>query len=224
MDTGVGLVKAYLELCGYFVLAELPMRKSMGPGYRDVTDIDIIAVRFPHPSVADAAAASSPLDLLLGSDPELRTFVQGVDVIIGEVKEGRAELNPALHRQETIEFALRRLGCCPPQEIPDQAAAIVRMGAQEMRMDGMACRIRLVLFAGHGTDSPTDLVTVPLTRCVGFIEDRMRLAPGVMAGTQWKDSTLAVFALMAKLRARGPTASQLSGTPESTTQPGTLSS
>lgn len=214
MDTSVGLVKAYLELCGYFVLAELPIRKSIGTGYRDITDIDIIAVRFPHSSVADAAAASNPMDVLLGSDPELKTFEQGVDVIIGEVKEGRAELNPGLHRQETIEFALRRLGCCPPQEVRDQADAIVRVGAQEMRMDGLACRIRLVLFAGRGSDPPSDLVTVPLNRCVGFIQDRMASAPRAMAGTQWKDSTLAMFALLAKLRARGVAAAESCGIPE----------
>lgn len=47
MDTAVGLVKTYLELCGYFVLAELPVRAVTGGTYRDVTDVDIIAVRFP---------------------------------------------------------------------------------------------------------------------------------------------------------------------------------
>ena len=52
MDTVVGLVKAYLELCGYFVLAELPVRAPEGGTYRDVTDLDIVAVRFPHPLLA----------------------------------------------------------------------------------------------------------------------------------------------------------------------------
>jgi hypothetical protein len=45
VNTAVGLVKAYLELCGYFVLAELPVREAGGGGYRDVTDVDVLAVR-----------------------------------------------------------------------------------------------------------------------------------------------------------------------------------
>ena len=170
MDTGVRVVKAYLELCGYFVLAELPVRKATGSGYRDITDIDIIAVRFPHPSVSNVGLAVNPLDLLLGSDSALRTFEEGVDVIIGEVKEGRAELNPALHRLGAIEFALRRLGCCPPDQVSTQAAAIASGGQHEMNMGGMPCRIRLVIFAGHGTSVMTALSTVPLARCVGFIK------------------------------------------------------
>jgi len=52
MDTAVGLVKAYLELCGYFVLAELPVRAVQHGAYHDVTDLDTVAVRFPHPHVA----------------------------------------------------------------------------------------------------------------------------------------------------------------------------
>ena len=44
------------------------MREAVGPHYRDVTDIDIVAVRFPHPP---ATELTDPFALLLGSDPEL---------------------------------------------------------------------------------------------------------------------------------------------------------
>ncbi len=36
MDAPVGVVKAYLELCGYFVLSELPLRLPDKHGYRDL--------------------------------------------------------------------------------------------------------------------------------------------------------------------------------------------
>ena len=222
MDTGVGIVKAYLELCGYFVLAELPVRKPVGPAYRDVTDIDILAVRFPHPPATEMELTTSSLHLLLGVDPRLQIFEQGVDVIIGEVKEGRAELNPALHRLETIAFALRRLGCCPPAEVSEQAAAIARMGSQEMRMNGVRCRIRLVLCAGQGTAGPSRLLTVPLSWCIEFIQDRLKVAPQAMARTQWKDPTLAFFALLAKLGAGGPADRESGGTPASLNRAGNL--
>lgn len=116
MDTAVGLVKAYLELGCYFVLAELPVRVAEGGTYRDITDLDIIAVRFPHPPVVLPQRVARPLDVFLGSDPVLGGFETGVDVIVGEVKEGRARLNPALRHEETTPLpfagsavALRRL-------------------------------------------------------------------------------------------------------------------
>ena len=36
MDTAVAVVTAYLELCGYFVLTELPVRGRDKRGYHDV--------------------------------------------------------------------------------------------------------------------------------------------------------------------------------------------
>ncbi len=119
MDAPVGVVKAYLELCGYFVLSELPLRLPDRHGYRDVTDIDIVAVRFPHPPKPQIEW--DPLALLLGSDPELHSLTDGVDVIIGEVKAGHAHINPALRWEAVVAFALRCLGCCPEPEVPSQA-------------------------------------------------------------------------------------------------------
>lgn len=151
MDTAVALVKAYLELCGYFVLAELPVRAVGRQGSYDVTDLDIVAVRFPHPP-RGLGHDVDVLDLFLGIDPRLQTFEGGVDVVIGEVKEGHARLNPALRRARTVAFALRRVGCCPEPEIEREAYRVVEEGAAEMTMAGQVpCRVRLVAFAGHGT-------------------------------------------------------------------------
>lgn len=200
MDTAVGLVKAYLELCGYFVLAELPVRAAEGGTYHDVTDLDIVAVRFPHPHMALPQAVAYPLDVFLGADPCLEIFEAGVDVIVGEVKEGKARLNPALHREETIAFALRRLGCCPEQTVPAEARALARAGAHEMAMLGqLRCRVRLVAFAGHGHTPEPGVLTVPLKRCARFIAERLRSARDVLAGTQFKDPVLGLFALQDKL-------------------------
>ena len=200
MDTAVGLVKAYLELCGYFVLAELPVRAAEGGAYRDVTDLDIVAVRFPHQHVALPQAVARPLDVFLGADPALETFEAGVDAIVGEVKEGKARLNPALRRADTVAFALRRLGCCPEQTVPAQPRTIVHAGAHEMAMPGQVrCRIRLVAFAGYGHTPEPGVLTVPLSRCARFITERLRSARDVLAGTQFKDPVLGIFALQDKL-------------------------
>ncbi len=48
MDHAVSLVQAYLQLNGYFTSAEYPIMQSAGKGsFRTVTDIDILAFRFP---------------------------------------------------------------------------------------------------------------------------------------------------------------------------------
>lgn len=205
MDTAVGLVKAYLELCGYFVLAELPVRAAEGRAYHDVTDLDIVAVRFPHPPLALPERVTRPLDVFLGADPALTSFEAGVDVIVGEVKEGQARLNPALRRVDTIAFALRRLGCCPEATVQAEAREIARVGAHEMIMPGQVrCRVRLVAFAGYGNVPEPGVLTVALGQCSQFIFDRLRAARDILAGTQFKDSVLALFALQDKLaRATG---------------------
>jgi hypothetical protein len=200
MDTAVALVKTYLELCGYFVLAELPMRAPDSGGYRDVTDLDVIAVRFPHPERQDTRRTTRPLDVFLGEDPVLGTTVEGVDVLIGEVKEGAARLNPALRRAETVAFALRRVGCCPEDAVDEQARLIARDGERVLAMPGrVRCRVRLVAIGGHGTAVPVGVQTVSLAHCAQFIAERLREAHDVLAGAQFKDPVLGLFALQEKV-------------------------
>lgn len=203
MDTAVSLVTSYLELCGYFVLAELPVRAPDARGYHDVTDLDVIAVRFPHTPHALPRRAARPLEVFLGVDPALDSFTDGVDVIIGEVKEGEARLNPALHRAQTVAFALRRVGCCPEEAVEEEARAVVRAGARELAMPGrVRCRVRLLAFSGHGTASERGVLTMSLGHCAGFIAGRLRDARDVLAGTQFKDPVLGLFALQDKLARR----------------------
>lgn len=203
MDTAVALVKSYLELCGYFVLAELPVRAKDGETYRDVTDLDVVAVRFPHVPLAGSRSAARPLEVLLGTDPALGTFEDGVDVVIGEVKEGHARINPALRRDETIAFALRRLGCCPEQRIDEEARMVRLGGSRELSMPGeVRCRVRLVAFAGHGVASDHGVQTVSLGHCVDHVAHRLRQARDVLAGTQFKDPVLGLLALQDKIAAR----------------------
>jgi hypothetical protein len=206
VDIAVSLVKAYLELCGYFVLTELPVRAVRDHEYFDVTDLDVIAVRFPHRPLSAAKEISRPLDVFLGADAELETLEDGIDVIIGEVKEGEARFNPALRRIDTIAFALRRLGCCPEEMVDAVAESIARQGSRELAMPGsQRCQIRLVAFAGHGGPPEGRLLAVSLAHCSAFIADRLRTSREVLAGTQFKDPVLGLFALQDKLSAQKST-------------------
>ena len=200
MDTAVAVVKAYLELCGYFVLAELPVRGQDKHGYHDVTDIDILAVRFAHQPHPLKGPMAQPLHVLLGKDPELGMFEDGLDVIVGEVKESRARINPPLRRREVVAFALRRVGCCPEESIEEEAQRIVQDGQRGHKMPGgMRCCVRLVVFAGfkHSKQKPARYVS--LDHCANFIAGRFREGREVLGGAQFQDSVLGLFALQDKL-------------------------
>ena len=48
MDNAVALVRAYLHVNGYFTVTEYPvLEAARHGGYRTVTDLDVLAVRFP---------------------------------------------------------------------------------------------------------------------------------------------------------------------------------
>lgn len=209
MDTAVGLVKAYLELCGYFVLTELPVRAAGAgggegrQGYHDVTDLDILAVRFPHRHHSLPKRARRPLEVFLGADPDLGGSDEGIDLVVGEVKEGKAELNRALLRAETVAFALRRAACCPEEMVEEEAAAVVREGERRFTMPGgTPCLVRLVAFAGQGEVSGHGVRTVSLAHCAQFINRRLSEADDVFAGAQFKDPVLSLFALQHKIVGR----------------------
>lgn len=200
MDTAVSLVKAYLELCGYFVLAELPVRTPDGGGHRDLTDLDVVAVRFAHGASAVPRRLARPLEVFLGTDPALGGADDGVDVVVGEVKEGQARLNPALRRAETVAFALRRLGCCPEDRLEEEARRVVERGHLRLWMPGQVpCHVRLVAFGGRGVAVEHGVLTVPLAHCTDFIVERLHEGHDVLGGVQFKEPVLGLLALQAKL-------------------------
>jgi hypothetical protein len=79
MDNAVALVRAYLQLNGYFTITEYPIvRKLDSGGFRTLTEIDVAAFRLPwnEPDYEP--------------DPALKVPHGKADMIIGEVKESRA--------------------------------------------------------------------------------------------------------------------------------------
>ena len=171
-----------------------------GGGYRDVTDLDVIAVRFPHVPHVPSPRAARPLDVFLGTDPALAAAEDRVEVVIGEVKEGAARLNPALRRAETVAFALRRAGCCPEDAVEEEARLVARTGEREFAMPELVrCRVRLIAFGGHGIAAEPGVRTVSLGHCAAFIAARLREARDVLAGAQLKNPVLGLFALLDKI-------------------------
>ena len=113
MDNAVALVRTYLQLNGYFTVTEYPIiAGGRHGGHRTMTDLDVIAFRFPDASdclVDERHHAVLPASM---TDPALGVPETTLDMIIAEVKEGRAELNAAAANVDVIRAALIRFGCC----------------------------------------------------------------------------------------------------------------
>lgn len=107
MDHAVALVQAYLHVNGYFTIAELPVLVPLtAGGVKSGTDIDLLALRLRGAGggAAGGAVARCEPDAALGI-PDT-----AVDMLIVEVKEGRAELNRGATSPETLGAALDRFG------------------------------------------------------------------------------------------------------------------
>jgi hypothetical protein len=142
MDTAVALVKTYLQANGFFTVTEYPILESIGLTTRNVTDIDVLALRFPG---AGGLGSDAPTGgLRIKPDPQLGISDEQIEVIIGEVKEGAAELNKAARDPAVISAALLRFGALGPD--------VVNQLVDELLEDGEAfhpagIRVRQVVFA-----------------------------------------------------------------------------
>jgi len=147
MDTAVALVKTYLQVNGFFTVTEYPILESVGLTTRNVTDIDVLALRFPGAGGLDSDAPKG--GIRIEPDPAFDVSDQQIEVIIGEVKEGAAELNKAARDPAVIAAALRRFGALHPD--------VVNQIVEELLEDGEAfhpagIRVRQMVFA---TKPPT---------------------------------------------------------------------
>ncbi len=112
MDHAVALVQAYLHINGYFTVTEYQVLEAMSEGgYKTATDIDLLALRLPH--AGGPRPITDEVDEGFEPDPVLETQDERPDLLIIEVKEGRAELNPGARSRDVLYAFLRRWGFCP---------------------------------------------------------------------------------------------------------------
>lgn len=174
MDIAVNLVENYLRLTGYLTLSELEIQAKNDDGSFDsITDVDIMAIRFPGPVYAGDPHDSDDARLLVLDDPVLQLEDDQIDVIVGEVKQGAADFNPGITRHAVLHSVLRRvewLFGSPLEEIVDS------LGDQRVCIaparGGGTIRVRLVAF---GRAPTSDLHTITHTHMVetvmGFFSD-----------------------------------------------------
>lgn len=166
MDNAVALVQAYLRLNGYFTVSEFPIvAVTRGGEYRTATDLDILALRFPRAGRLTPAVRRGPAadEEHADPDPALGIGAEQADMIVGEIKEGRAALNEAATDPGVIRAALAAFGCCSRQEAPPIVEALLRDGSARLPIGH---RIRYVVFASITDQSAGNYHVVSLRHVV----------------------------------------------------------
>lgn len=198
MDHAVALVQSYLQLNGYFTSAESPIIAAAGRrSFRSVTDIDVLAFRFPNGlgaptrKRAPRALDTSEIDPGLGVEPDR------IDMIIGEVKEGRVGINSGARDPEVLQIVLRRLG--QPEENLERAVAdLLRRGVAEVS-DGVV--IRFIAFGAFPPGAPVPPCRIiSLGHVVDFMQAYVRKHWAVLRHLQFKDPALGFVLALEKAR------------------------
>lgn len=196
MDVAINLVESYLRLNGYLTLSEFEIQgRSPNGGYETLTDVDIIGIRFPGDIFA-AETEGSDGRLLLIHDDALMLRDGQIDVIIGEVKQGEAEMNEALTRREVLHSVLRRL-----EWLYDGKTESVLRGLQHRALaevsgrGGTPVRTRLVAF---GRSDAGGLHTIPIAHVLSSMLEFMDQFDDVLRPAQFREPAPALLRLMIK--------------------------
>ncbi len=199
MDNAVALVQAYLRINGYFTVAEYPVVEAVGAGgHRSVTDLDILAFRFPLAGGYDSHAGDRrriveaeviTLDPVLGRDSKLS------DMLVGEVKEGRTRVNEAMRDPAVLHAALTRFGCCGANEAPEIVGRLIRSGNATTTAGH---QIRMVAFGSTVSEVPHGYTAISLGHIVQFLRDYLRHNWGIVRHVQMKEPTLGMLLLLEK--------------------------
>lgn len=203
MNPAVALVRAYLELNGYFVMVEQSVVRSEAQGrYREITDLDVLAMRFPRAqSVVPRGRPGLADDIRLAVDPALDVGADAMDLIIGEVKEGKPDVNRALRSDDVLYTAVARFGCCPAAEIDRVVDELQRRGTARLRdgAEGIPCRIRLVAFGGGASGPRRDYTVLSMRDAARFVEHHIRENHPILNPASVHDPVLGLLHLFRKL-------------------------
>lgn len=204
MDHAVSLVQAYLQLNGYFTSAEYPILAAAGRnGFRTITDIDVLAFRFPAglPTASMSRRKQTPRGLDISElDPGLGATTDSIDMIIGEVKEGRVGINDGIRDPAVLKAVLGRLGD-PKVDIDSVVRDLLDHGTARLP-SGFA--VRLVAFGAFPPGAPVPPCRiVSLGHVLQFLQMYVRKHWNVLRHLQFKDPAFGFLMTMEKARRGG---------------------
>ena len=196
MDTAVTLVQAYLRLNGYFTVTEYPVIGFARDGkYRTATDLDILAFRFPGAGRLVAGRRPGSDEDHLVVDDALRVSPDQADMLIGEVKEGRAVLNEAASDPAVLRTVLTTFGCCARAESARIADTLLREG-QALLPNGH--RVRTTIFASLTAEADARYLVISLSHVVQFLRAYIDEHWEVVRQAEAKDPAFGFLLMMAK--------------------------
>lgn len=196
MDNAVALVQAYLRINGYFTVAEYPILETHGRNaVQMATDIDILAFRFPGAIRQVVGKRSEKWQQGLSiPDPDLRVPRGAPDMIIGEVKEGRAHINKSMRNSSIMSAALARFGCCDPRHAERTAQKLLGSGRAQTP-EGHT--VRIVVFASSGADERRFQV-ISLAHITEFLRSYLREHWEILHHAQFRDPVLSLLMTLEK--------------------------
>ena len=201
MDHAVALVQAYLQLNGYFTSAEYPIIAGAGRnGFRTITDIDILAFRFPSGTPLPGKGRTSPKGLdVTGLDSGLGVPVDQIDMIVGEVKEGRVGINTGIRSPEVLNTVINRFG-----EVTDGDRVVEQLLRSGSAAIEPSYSIRLIAF---GSFPPGEAVPpcriISLGHVLQFLQSYVRKHWHMLRHLQFKDPAFGFLMTLEKARRGG---------------------
>jgi hypothetical protein len=196
MDNAVALVQAYLHVNGYFTVTEYPILEALKDGnYR--ADIDILACRFPGAGLLVSSSGGTGRESIeiFAPDPELG-IPSSHDMIIGEVKEGPAQMNKATRDPSVLSVVLTRFGCCSAADVPRVVRTLLRQGSA---MTPCGHHIRMVAFGSTPTnlkDQPREVIS--MRHVVRFLQSYVRHHCDVLHHAQFRDPAIGFLVTIEK--------------------------
>jgi len=198
MDTAVGLVQAYLHVNGYFTVTEYPVLEALKQGgYRTATDIDVVALRLPRAGGLVAAGSRQHDGFVV--DPALGDAPDQAQLLLGEVKEGAAQLNQGARNPNVLAAVLRRFAGCPEAAVSRAIEALLRHGTATIPSAG-GLEASLVAFGATVPPHPGSYRTVSLSHVVDFLSTHLTRHWGMLRHAQIKDQTFAFLVMLEKAR------------------------
>lgn len=196
MDNAVALVQAYLQINGYFTVTEYPVLEGTRQGYRAATDLDVLAFRFPGAGRLIPSKGRPGERRLTEVDRALNCPADRADMLIGEVKEGHAELNRATRDTDVLRTVFTRFGCCPPEHVPALVKRLLHEGATTTPAGHT---VRLVAFGSEVGGPPSPPCTVvSLGHVVGYLRDYLREHWEILRHGQFKHPALGFLMTLEK--------------------------
>ncbi|MBV9496513.1 MAG: hypothetical protein JOZ54_19860 [Acidobacteria bacterium] len=201
MDHAVSLVQAYLQLNGYFTSAEYPIIAGAGRnGFRTITDIDVLAFRFPTGlPLSQGRRTPQGLDVTSDLDPGLGVAPETIDMIIGEVKEGRVGINTGIRDPQVLKAVIGRFGNSGDEdrvvtELIDRGSASLPNGYV----------VRLIAFGAFPPGAPVPPCRIiSLGHVLAFLQQYVRRHWNVLRHLQFKDPAFGFLMTMEKARRGG---------------------